>query len=269
MAKQVPSTLLSHDLPLLTAMVATSDPQSFKEAVASADQAERIKAMTLEMESLIDKKVFELVPLPKGKRAIGSQWAYRTKRRVDRSIEKHKACLVAKGYLQRKGLDYHETYAPSTRQETIRLVLSHMAREAWESQQMDVMTAFLNSFLKEEIYLKKPEGFKDKAHPDWVWRMKSSLYGLKQSPREWNVMFTKELVSYGLTQSKRDPVLFTYRQNDKVIGAVLVHVDDIIITGKNSFLRDISSKLQARFKMSKVGLIDTYLSLKVEQGPKN
>lgn len=108
----------------------------------------------------------------------------------DGTIEKFKACLIAKGYVQREGLDYHEPYALSTRQEKIRLVLSHMAREAWKSQQLDVMTAFLNSSLKEDVYLKQPEGFVNKKHPDWVWRFKASLYGLKQAPREWNVMLT-------------------------------------------------------------------------------
>lgn len=76
MAMRVSGTLLKHDIPLLTAMVATRDPQSFKEAISSADQSEWVKAMTLEMGSLINKKVFDLVPLPKGKRAIGSHWAY-------------------------------------------------------------------------------------------------------------------------------------------------------------------------------------------------
>lgn len=87
---------------------------------------------------------------------------------------------MAKGYLQRKGIDYQETYAPSTRHETIRLIMSKMAVEAWESCQMDVMTALLNSFLREEVYMKQPEGFVDEEHPDWVWRIRASLYGLKQ-----------------------------------------------------------------------------------------
>lgn len=143
-----------------------------------------------------------------------------------------KAQLVSKGYLQKKGLDYHKTYAPSTRQETILPVLSHMAREAWASQQLDFMTAFLNSVLKEGVYLRQREGLIDQQHPDWVWRVKASLYGLKQAPREWNVMRTKELVSYGLSQSKSDLVLLTYREGDKVNGAVVVHVDDLIITGQ-------------------------------------
>lgn len=95
-AKAVSNTLLHHNVPLLTAMVATSDPQSFRGAIASADREEWIKAMALEMESLVNKNVFELVPLPKGMRAIGCRWAYKTKLKVDGSIEKHKARLVAK-----------------------------------------------------------------------------------------------------------------------------------------------------------------------------
>lgn len=186
--------------------------------------------------------------------------------KTDGSVEKFKARLVAKGYLQQKGLDYHKNYAPSTRQETIRLVLSHMAKEAWESQQLDVMMAFLNSFLNKEVCLKQPEGFVDKDHPTWVRRVRESLYVLKQAPREWIVMLTKELVSYGLSQSKSDPVLFTYREARKVMGAVVVHVDDIIITGRKSFLKGIGGRLQVRFKMSKIRPVDTYLSLKVKRG---
>lgn len=260
------NSLAPEDLPLLTAMLATTYPESFKEAVASTDRYEWIKAMTLEMDSLVAKNVFTLVPLSKGKKAIGCRWAYRTKRKVDGSIDKHKARLVVKGYLQRKGIEYHETYAPLTRQETIRFVLSHMAKEAWESQQMDVMTAFLNSLLYEEVYIKQPEGFEDSLHPDWVWRVKASLYGLKQAPSDCNVVLTKELVSYGVVQSKADPVLFTYRRDSKIIGAVVVHVDDIILTGTKSFMDEISPRLRGCFKMSRVGPVDTYLSLKVERG---
>lgn len=142
------------------------------------DKDEWMTAMNSEMESLLLNKVFDLVPLPPGKRAIGCRWHYRTKASVDGKPGRKKARLVAKGYLQKKEIDYQDTYAPSTRHETIRLVLSRMASEAWESCQMDVMTAFLNSLLKEEVYLKQPEGFVDQEHPDWVWRVRASLYGL-------------------------------------------------------------------------------------------
>lgn len=81
-------------------------------------------------------------------------------------------------------------------------------------------------------------------------------------------MLTRQLVSFGLTQSKSNPMLFTYTKDNKVIGAVVVHVDDLLLGGKKDSLSSIGEKLQQHFKMSKVGLIDTYLSLKVEPGAK-
>lgn len=99
--------------------------------------------------------------------------------------------MVAKGFLQCPGIDYQDTYAPSTRQETVRLLLSHMAMKDWDSCQMDVMTALLNSQLSNQIYLCQPQVFVDPTHPDWVWHVKASLYGLKQAPREWNQTLTR------------------------------------------------------------------------------
>ena len=122
---------------------------------------------------------------------------------------------------------------------------------------MDVMTAFLNSLLQEEVYLKQPEEYVDQLHPDWVWRVRASLYGLKQSPREWNSLLTKELVAMGLTQSEHNPVLFTQTKDGKVVGAVIVHVDDFYVTGEKEVLHKIRSNLSKRFKMSKCGPLDT------------
>lgn len=247
-------------------MMAVPDPVTFKKATGGRDKEEWLPEMNSEMKSLLMKKVFDLVPLPLGKKTIGCRWHYRTKASEDGKPGSKKARLVAKGYLQRKGIDYQDTYAPSTRHETIRLVLSRMASEAWESCQMDVMTAFLNSLLREEVYLKQPEGFVDQHHPDWVWRVRALLYGLKQSPREWNALLTKELVAMGMKQSKYDPLLFTQVKNGKVVGAVVVHVDDIYATGEKDVLEKIWSTLSKRFKMSKCGPLDTYILLKVKRG---
>lgn len=128
------------------------------------------------------------------------------------------------------------------------------------------MTAFLNSLLKEEVYLVQPEGFVNAEHPDWVWRIRASLYGLKQSPREWNTMLTKKLISDGMEQSKNDPVLFLKKSGGKTVGAIVAHVDDILLTGEPDFVDKQNSKLQSTFKMSKSGPLDTYLSLRVDRG---
>lgn len=243
-----------------------SDPSSFRDAMAGPDCASWMAAMKKEMLSLLEKDVYELVPLPKGKKAIGCWWHYRTKAADASTPSRKKARLVAKGFLQRAGVDYHETYAPSTRPETVRFLLSHIVEENWDSCQMDIMTAFLNCQLADEIYLRQPEGFVDDDHPDWVWRVKASLYGLKQAPREWNHLLTKELVAYGLEQSTNDPVLFTYKTDGKITGALVVHVDDIILAGVKTFVADMKSKLQGRFRMSKVGPLDTYLSIRILRG---
>lgn len=205
--------LMKEDIPVIKSFLFTQDPQSYKEAVSNVDRVKWLEAMNKEMQSLRDKDVFELVPLPKGKRAIGCRWHYITKFNTDKTVDKLKARWVAKGFLQRKGVDFDETYAPSTKQETIRMVLSHMAIHGWDSQQMDVMTAFLNSLLQHEVYLKQPEGFVDAEHPEWVWRVKASLYGLRQAPREWHLTLKKELESFGMKQSQSDPVLYIHKQN--------------------------------------------------------
>lgn len=245
-------------------MLASRDPDSFKEAVASLNKEEWMKAMQTEINSLIEKRVFDLVPLPKGKKAIGCRWTYKTKYQ-DGMIERRKARLVAKGYLQRKGVDFNKPYAPSTKAETICLVMSHMVKEAWESRQMDVMTVFLNSILKDKVYLKQPEGFIDLNHPTWVWRVRASLYGLRQAPREWNTTLTNKLLSDGLQQSKHDPVLLIKKEEGKVKGVVIAHVEDLYVTGEKSFVNNESQKLESTFKMSKSGPLNTYLSLKVER----
>lgn len=129
------------------------------------------------------------------------------------------------------------------------------------------MTTFLNSQLTDNIYLHQPEGFVDSKHPDWVWRVKESLYGLKQVPCEWNHLLTSELPSYGFEQSKNDPVLFTHKVGDKIQGALVVHVNDIILAGVKTFVKSIKVKLQGQFRMSNIGPLNTYLSICILQGP--
>lgn len=155
--------------PLLLAIVVTANPVTFKEAVGGHDRESCLEAMSSEIKSLLQNKVFDLVPLPPGKKVIGCRWHFRIKPSVDGVPGRNKARLVAKGYLQRKGIDYQDTYAPSTCHETVCLLLSHMAAHAWESCQMEFMTAFLNSLLQEEVYLKQPEGYIDPKHPISLW----------------------------------------------------------------------------------------------------
>ncbi|KAJ8499382.1 hypothetical protein OPV22_009934 [Ensete ventricosum] len=157
-----------------------SDPISFEEAV---EKEEWQKAMKEEIKSIEKNETWELMDLPKEKKAICLKWVYKTKYNADGSIQKHKARLVAKGYSQQQGIDFDDTFSPVARFETVRTFLALAAYLSWSVYQFDVKSAFLNGDLQEEVFVTQPEGFLVKGHEEKVYKLKKALYGLKQAPR--------------------------------------------------------------------------------------
>ena len=153
-----PSTRYSvHEYVLLTD---GGEPESYKEAVETEDREKWEEAMQDEMKSLHDNHTFELVNLPKGKRALKNKWVFRVKQQEHTSQPRYKARLVVKGFNQRKGIDFDEIFSPVVKMSSIRVVLSLAASLDLEVEQMDVKTAFLHGDLEEEIYMEQPEGFR-------------------------------------------------------------------------------------------------------------
>ncbi|GAU48847.1 hypothetical protein TSUD_188320 [Trifolium subterraneum] len=101
----------------------------------------------------------ELVSLPTGKKLIAVKWVYKVKHKPDDTIAKYKARQVAKGFLQKPGIDFNEIFAPVARLETVRLVVAIANYFEWDCVQLDVMSAFLNGKLEEEVYVEQPQGF--------------------------------------------------------------------------------------------------------------
>ncbi|CAL9016478.1 unnamed protein product, partial [Prunus brigantina] len=132
------------------------EPENFAEA--SKDKAWQ-KAMEIEMEMIEKNETWELVDRPSAKPVIGVKWVYKTKLNLDGSIQKHKARLVVKGYAQKPGIDFNETFAPVARLDTIRTLIALAAQKGWKLYQLDVKSAFLNGVLKEEVYVDQPDGF--------------------------------------------------------------------------------------------------------------
>ena len=120
------------------------EPKNFKEAISCPDKEKWIKAMEKEMESMRTNQVWELVDLPKGRKAFRNKWVLKIKRKADDTIERYKACLVVKGYTQQEGIDYEETFSPVVRFTSIRLILAIVASLDLELHQIDVKTTFLN-----------------------------------------------------------------------------------------------------------------------------
>nr|GEV23874.1 putative ribonuclease H-like domain-containing protein [Tanacetum cinerariifolium] len=131
------------------------------------------------------QKVWVLVDLPYGKKAIGTKWVYRNKKDERGIVIRNKARLVAQGHTQEEGIDYEEVFAPVARIKAIRLFLAYAFFMGFMVYQMDVKSAFVYGTIEEEVYVCQPPGFEDPDHPDKVYKLVNALYGLHQAPRAW------------------------------------------------------------------------------------
>ena len=130
--------------------------------------------------------------------------------------------------------------------------------------QMDVTTAFLNGELKEEVYMKQPEGFIEEGQEHLVCRLKRSIYGLKQSPRCWNSALDVQLKEMGFAQSTSDP--YVYMSTEGEMFVIAVYVDDIVLAGKtDERIAEVKKPLSERFKVKDMGNLHYFLGVKVAQ----
>jgi hypothetical protein len=195
---------------------------------------------------------------------VGSRWVYKIKRRSDGSIERYKACLVARGFTQQEGIDYSKTFSPVIKQATVRLVFSIAVSCGWKIHQLDIHNGFLSGVLDEEVYMKQPPGFVDSILPSLVCRLHKSLYGLKQALRAWYTRLNDFLLYVGFCASKVDTSLFIF-SNGVDICYLLVYVDDILLTGSNSFLlQRLIQLLSSEFKLRDLGSVHYFLGIEVQ-----
>jgi hypothetical protein len=130
------------------------------------------------------------------------------KLRPDGTIDKYKIRLVAEGYTQREYEDFFDTYSPIARVTTIRVLLSLAASHGLLIDQIDGRTTFLNGELEEEIYMTQPDGFVVKGQEDKVCKLLKSLYGLKQTPKQWHEKFDVTLISAGFSVNDADRCVY-------------------------------------------------------------
>jgi histone deacetylase 1/2 len=183
--------------------------------------------MDVEYGALQKNMTWHLVPPQQGKNIIDCRWVYKVKRKADGTLDKYKAHLVAKGYKQRYGIDYEDTFSPMVKDTTIRIVLSVTVAQGWSLRQLDVQNAFLHGILEEEVYMRQPPGYEYKRHPDYICKLDKALCGLKQAPRAWYSRLSHRLIELGFVPSKGDTSLFFWKGNLAMF--VLVYVDDIIV----------------------------------------
>ena len=177
-------------------------------------------------------------------------------------MERFKARLVAKGYAQKQGIDYDETFSPVVKFQSIRVLLAFALENDLLLHQMDVVTAFLNGTLEEDIYMQQPDGYLQQGEEHLVCKLKKSLYGLKQSPRCWNKVLTEFLTSVGFVQSSADPCIYVQGGDSPVV--VAAYVDDLIIAAKTEEeMQQVKQLLQSRFLMTDMGELHYCLGIAI------
>nr|GFA81680.1 retrovirus-related Pol polyprotein from transposon TNT 1-94 [Tanacetum cinerariifolium] len=216
--------------------VSQTEPKNIKEAMADSAW---IASMQEELHQFDRLDVWELVDRPLCTNVINLKWLWKNKRDEENTIIQNKYRLVAKGYAQKEGVDFQESFAPVARLEAVRLFIAYAAHKSFTIYKMDVKTAFLYGPLKEEVYVNQPDGFVDPYHLDKVYRLKKALYGLKQAPRAWGDIFL-----------------------------VQIYVDDIIFGSTNPNLSKRFEKLMHnKFKMSMMGELKFFLEIQIHQSP--
>jgi hypothetical protein len=210
-----------------------TEPRTEAQARKAPDSAQWISAMDTEYRLLNDvMKCWEVVntsDLPKGANLIGCKWTYKLKFR-NGVYDKHRARIVALGYQQRKDVDYFASFSPTASHVTIRLILSLTALPGFRSVDLDATCAFISAPLPkdEQVYMKAVPGYPLKEGQ--CLKLRSTIYGLVQSPRAYYKLCQEVYSKCGLRQLKSDECVFV-RYANNIKGAPDLTTDDLLERG--------------------------------------
>ncbi|GJY85245.1 putative ribonuclease H-like domain-containing protein [Tanacetum coccineum] len=247
---------------LFACFLSQNEPKKISEAL---EDESWVDAMQEELLQFKIQKVWILVDLPYGKKAIGTKWVYRNKKDERGVVVRNKARLVAQGHRQEEGIDYDEVFAPVARIEAIRIFLAFASYMGFIVYQMDVKSAFLYGKIDEEVYVSQPPGFIDPKYPKKVYKVVKALYGLHQAPRAWYATLSTFLLKNGYRRGTIDKTLFIKKDKHDII-LVQVYVDDIIFgSTKRSWCDEFENLMKSRFQMSSMGELTFFLGLQVKQ----
>lgn len=250
----MPRAHLTHDFGL-----AATDPRLYHEALNGPNAKQWEESIQSEYQSLVDTGTFEVVDLPPGRKAIPSTYVFKEKTGPRGETIKYKTRIVARGDLQKKGIDFDKVFAPVPRLDTVRAVFGYAASQGWDIDQIDFKSAFLNGDLKEEVYLKPPQGYD--PGDGKVWRLRKTLYGLRQSPQCWHEKLTSTLKDFKLVRSTADFSVYIGHFDSHIV-ILLTHVDDMAITGSSrKKMDDVKTFVKSKFQVEDMGELHFYLAI--------
>ena len=235
-------------------------PNTYKQATNCEEKVQWEAAIQKEWDSMSNNDVWEVVTMPENRKCVRSKWVFDKKHDENGNLVKFKSRLVAMGCTQVEGIDYTDTYAPTVERSSIRIMLMYCLKKRFFVNQADVVSAFLQAPLEEEIYMYPPDGFRNVIGKDKVLKLRKSIYGLKQSSREFHKKLANILLKLGWKQLKSDPCIFM--KNDEII---IHHVDDLLfgassVGNYNKLIKQIDSEM----KIIDQGPVKHYLKMKID-----
>ena len=248
-----------------------NEPSSYRAALASEDWPIWKKAVEEELGNMTNNDTWvriERSSLPAGARPIRSKWTFKIKHRNGIAV-RHKARLVVRGDMQKEGVDYFETFSPTTRWPSVRSFLALANQNNLPMRHLDVTAAFLIPSLppSERVFIEVPEGVEG-VPTDQVLELKKSMYGLKQAGRAWNKEIHSTLSSLGFAATSADPCWYVKRVGGRVVAQVLLYVDDMLCAGTDSELDILARQLGERYNITDDGEPSWFLGVSVERDRK-
>ncbi|CAI7800817.1 unnamed protein product [Closterium sp. NIES-53] len=238
-------------------------PPSVGEAIEGPYSSQWQSAMDAEMASWKSTGTYVDEVPPPGANVVSGMWIFRVKRPPG-SPPVFKARYVARGFRQRQGVDYFQTFSPTPKMTTLRVLLHVAAQRDYELHSLDFSIAFLQGTLHEEIWLRRPPGFTGSFPPGTQWSLQRPVYGLRQAPREWHDTLRTTLAALRFAPSTADPSLFLRTDTLLPPFYILVYVDDLVFaTADTAGLAHVKSELQKRHTCTDLGELRSYLDLQI------
>jgi hypothetical protein len=225
------------------------------------------QAIQEEITNLTSHGTWELVDsgaVPPTHKPIGCRWVFKVKYEENGLPKRFKARLVAQGFTQRPGIDYFDTFAPTLRLESMRLILAVVAVQDLELHQLDIVGAYLEGPIDEELYMRVPDGVNA---PGKVCRLRRGLYGLKQAGRNWNRTITASLAEIGFRTTTADPSVFVHDERQIIIG---LYVDDLLLASPSTgSIAWVKHELGSRHRIKDLGEADTCVGIRIHRDRAN
>ena len=246
-------------------VLAEDEPNNYRDAMSSPNSQKWRSSCEEEYDTLMGYHTWKLVERPPNVNIVGCRWTFRVKRDNLGAINKYKSRLVAQGFSQIEGLDFYETFSPTIRFTTIRLILAFACRYNLELRHIDIKGAYLNGKLEDDVYMRQPEGFIADGQQHLVCKLNKGIYGLRQSGHVWHRTLRTGLEKLGFITGEADATVF-FRYGEQSIEIAGWYVDDGLLAADSvESMERMVTDIGGSFDIQDLGEPERLLGIKIKR----